>query len=582
MSDAKLAELCKSLPFNPNHHKICVLTIHPLIDCKPHDSPVSCSLQTVTMSADYNALSYIWGNPRDTRPIVVNGVKLHVTRNLASALCHIRSLYIPPCVKVEAPDLSLQLPIWADAVCINQQEAREQAQRVSIMGSLYLYAIRVLIWLGEGKPCFEFVFRELYNGVRNGCECWRLDSYGLLRWQYTWLCSLGMFNDYWTRRWVLQEVALARREPVIVCGRWIITWQVALQIWGRELHACVMYDMSAKEWMEDNGRRMRPNPEVDEGILGLVFRDLGMDGSEGDDAESGKAMSGVALNFEFARQQMAKEGGFDNFIDGLSLAFAARASKPHDHVFALRALLKEKARDQIRVDYDQQPQELFQAVMASQWKRNADCTARLLHLLDFHIESSSDASPRPSQRVEGLSWVPDFSQQKIAWRACNTISALWVPSTWRSVEVWLADKDTTLCMRGVELAKAFRTNYSPNVAGFRDFVCYAKKLWETQNYVADAVAPDVQLLDWAREKASEWWKSTHKDPMPLLKKLPSTWVYTRQPFTMDLEGKKMFGAGPLDTRDGDTVLFFYGTRFPLILRAEKKRYKMIGQLSLDH
>jgi hypothetical protein len=41
----------------------------------------------------YIALSYVWGNPRDTVPIQLFGQEYQVTKNLAAALRHIRSEY---------------------------------------------------------------------------------------------------------------------------------------------------------------------------------------------------------------------------------------------------------------------------------------------------------------------------------------------------------------------------------------------------------------------------------------------------------------------------------------------------------
>jgi hypothetical protein len=41
---------------------------------------------------EFFALSYAWGDPRDTVPISVNGQSVLVTRNLQSALRHIRKV----------------------------------------------------------------------------------------------------------------------------------------------------------------------------------------------------------------------------------------------------------------------------------------------------------------------------------------------------------------------------------------------------------------------------------------------------------------------------------------------------------
>jgi len=84
----------------------------------------------------YNALSYVWGDPEDTRPIYIGKYELHVTTNLHIALLHLRNF-------------SLERIIWVDAICINQKNDKEREQQVRLMAKIYSQAICVLIWLGE-------------------------------------------------------------------------------------------------------------------------------------------------------------------------------------------------------------------------------------------------------------------------------------------------------------------------------------------------------------------------------------------------------------------------------------------------
>jgi hypothetical protein len=55
-------------------------------------SEISCTLRTVSLTDNpkSNALSYVWGNPKDTRDIKVNGMNVAVTKNLEGALRRIR------------------------------------------------------------------------------------------------------------------------------------------------------------------------------------------------------------------------------------------------------------------------------------------------------------------------------------------------------------------------------------------------------------------------------------------------------------------------------------------------------------
>jgi len=85
----------------------------------------------------YCALSYVWGNPENKKCISVDGRELHITANLEEALRYLR-------------DPRLVRYIWADAICINQNDDTEKAFQVSQMGDVYKAALHTIIWLGAG------------------------------------------------------------------------------------------------------------------------------------------------------------------------------------------------------------------------------------------------------------------------------------------------------------------------------------------------------------------------------------------------------------------------------------------------
>jgi len=39
--------------------------------------------------------------------------------------------------------------LWADAICIDQQNIEERGTQVQLMGMIYWKADRVLVWLGQ-------------------------------------------------------------------------------------------------------------------------------------------------------------------------------------------------------------------------------------------------------------------------------------------------------------------------------------------------------------------------------------------------------------------------------------------------
>lgn len=168
----------------------------------------------------YEALSYSWGGKTTLHEIVVDGKILSITESLYDALYHLRN-----------PDEDRML--WVDALCIDQNNIKERGHQVNRMGEIYKKADRVIIWLGylSGGNVAKFksavdIFNEKLP-LRAFREWARQDE----RWQQQWkqteasmeLCShnelvdglqIIMWNPWFSRVWILQEVANAKRAIV--------------------------------------------------------------------------------------------------------------------------------------------------------------------------------------------------------------------------------------------------------------------------------------------------------------------------------------------------------------------------------
>jgi hypothetical protein len=75
-------------------------------------------------SDSYEAVSYVWGDPSATHSIVVNGQHLPITKSAYDIIHRCRSALVD------------QL-IWIDQICINQNNAKEKASQVQMMGQIY-------------------------------------------------------------------------------------------------------------------------------------------------------------------------------------------------------------------------------------------------------------------------------------------------------------------------------------------------------------------------------------------------------------------------------------------------------------
>lgn len=117
----------------PSERHIRLLHIHPGTE----DDLVSVSLVPVSLDSHngYEALSYVWGDPAITQTVICNDTLVDVTENLYFALCHFRL--------ADRPRV-----LWADALCINQNDLDDKAHQVQMMHLIYKSCDRCLVWLG--------------------------------------------------------------------------------------------------------------------------------------------------------------------------------------------------------------------------------------------------------------------------------------------------------------------------------------------------------------------------------------------------------------------------------------------------
>jgi hypothetical protein len=106
----------------------------------------------------YVALSYAWGDLRDTEMITIGQSSVPVTKYLYSALEHLR--YNNEEVRT----------IWIDALCINQRDNDEKSWQVQLMREIYQRATSVTIWLGPAEGTSNEVMEFLRRlGTRAMC-----------------------------------------------------------------------------------------------------------------------------------------------------------------------------------------------------------------------------------------------------------------------------------------------------------------------------------------------------------------------------------------------------------------------------
>ncbi|RYP40315.1 hypothetical protein DL767_001772 [Monosporascus sp. MG133] len=200
-------------------------------------SPIECWLYQVPLSGDleYNALSYVWGNPDVRLPIAVNGHVMGITLNLYDALDRLRSSISGFTEKY----------LWVDAICIHQADIREKERQIPRMAEIFRLATNVLGWLGPLDTSEDGDVELIFAGaarfaksleVLDGFPYKALWEFNQLRYQWAHVISIphsfasflervrptleALVRRPWFERvWIVQETCLPQYPPILCVGR---------------------------------------------------------------------------------------------------------------------------------------------------------------------------------------------------------------------------------------------------------------------------------------------------------------------------------------------------------------------------
>ncbi len=471
--------LADNAPLNSARREVRLLQILPGNGA----DDIRCTLRVASLDQKphYNALSYAWGDgvsdgvsgAGSGKSIEVNGRKKDVTASLYSALRHMRSLKTPRVDQAVNPPLVDQVvatPIWIDALCINQDDADERRLQVAMMADIYLDADRVMIFLGEGNALTDYLFRSinsrrfrawLESSADRDLELVQAGGAGradITRAVTSFWAFFEIFSrPWWGRVWVVQEVALARRDPLVVCGKSAVMWKDLAALQSDLLKFSQLANrIHLVDWTLS-------------GMQETMFRlsDLEMRKTAVVPYYSMLTVRGLVDDF---RSGNASIFAFQTFFMG-----TARATDPRDYVYGYRGLVSPAVRDYLEVDYTKQPMQVFYEIMVLLWLSRD--TVRMNFIEQFAFTRPPDDFP---------TWVPDLSQQHVL-RAPNNNRGLFPPdgaAIWRWGEVpELEDDGKTLMMRGVfidHIHTSDEMRFVENAADEND-AAYILGFWRTYN-----------------------------------------------------------------------------------------------------
>jgi hypothetical protein len=173
-------------------------------------------------------LSYLWGDPKQTERILVNGQPFKATTNLVPFFRHHDN------IPMEYHDL----PIWIDAICINQKDLNERTAQVKLMGDIYREATASISWLGTPSGdshlaistislCAHYIrtapVESRVDWLENEKELLCTVNFeppqgqGLPRNEAWAAVARFLGRSYWTRIWIYQEIVMPT-HIVMLCG----------------------------------------------------------------------------------------------------------------------------------------------------------------------------------------------------------------------------------------------------------------------------------------------------------------------------------------------------------------------------
>ena len=196
-----------------------------ILPCLDSDDSLACLLFTHSLDAlpPFSALSYAWGHQERTVSIAVRKVpegtflrseEFFITSNLETALRQIRDI-----------QGSGSILFWCDAICINQNDAGEKNRQVARMAKIYGKADEVFISLGP-ENSYSFLAIGLVKELQ---DLENFDRSLTPEYSWTWGALVELMKrDWFSRRWVVQELAWAR-QAILLCGQDAVDWSAFAQ-----------------------------------------------------------------------------------------------------------------------------------------------------------------------------------------------------------------------------------------------------------------------------------------------------------------------------------------------------------------
>jgi hypothetical protein len=322
----------------------------------------------------YEALSYEWGNATKTRSITLeSGHPIGITQSLFNALTDLRP----------GRETHTQRVIWADAICINQDDIDERQQQVSIMSTIYRLASRVITYIGPEAEDSAIAIKFAMHLLSFYCENPAAISDPRLHMPHQ-VHQLGL--------------------PPISDRRWQALKTLLLRGWSSRCW-CAHEFLMNKKLLIQCGRQEIPYWRILGNIVQLVVnRELPSFLVPRDD-EDPNSLRECLVELTYLRSSIAEGGESLGLLNLLEAAHPFRATDPRDKVYCLLGLARDRDMYAVSVDYTRSAASLYASVAA----RNITIT-QSVDLLYSNL---------PRKTLELPSWVPDWSTWQYGSHGAN-------------------------------------------------------------------------------------------------------------------------------------------------------------------
>lgn len=331
---------------------------------------------------DFEAVSYCWESNTRDRDIHVDGFVVKVTHNLEALLRQLQNL----------PEARSGMGFWIDGVCINQDDVSEKNHQVGLMKRIYSQALSTIVWLGPEDATSDRAMEALERGPNSGAD---------------WQAVLTLWaRNYFTRIWIIQELALNRNLSMFLCG----TKAISRERFTKVCHSVPNRTGHIATTIQDHLGNSYRDP-IDQDYIWTLATKVGH------------------------LLEVPASGAL--YVTLLDLAHKSKATDPRDKVYGLLGLLPEDMVSQIRLDYAKSKEEVF-VEFARQMLDRCTHLDEVLSWCTFVQDPSSLPSWVPD-------WIAKFERNHMQWFRSHRAGGE-TPSSWT-----LAEAESTLRCKGIRI-----------------------------------------------------------------------------------------------------------------------------------